>query len=208
MSSLGSYHYLTGVLFIILTICDIAFYSQFGACPIDNSAAGIFLFMIILNMFLTLLSFCLGYLINYFDNLDPEQMLDMGWYKKTLGISCKVVPALLKTIHYIKVIFVLIGGYFSYMKNSTGMSYLSDPSVNLTALIVDCRTNSTYVQSVVANYPKEVVVFETIELCAVIFTICFLGMIKNFINIDGYFYEPDDLRHGKLKKILFRRFGP
>ena len=208
MSSLVSYHYLTAVLFSILCICDIVFYTQFKACPIDNSATGLFLFMIILNSFLATFSGLLGFIIRTFDNLDPEQMLNMGWFMRTLGVSCKLFPAFLKTLHYVKVIFVLVGAYYGYFKNSTGASYLTNPSTNLTALVVDCQSNTTYLQNVISSYPKEVVVFETIELCAVVFTMCFLGMIKNFIDIDGYYYEPDDHRQGKLKKILFRRFGP
>jgi len=208
MSSLVTYHYLTAVLFLILCICDFVFYTQFNACPIDNSATGLFLFMVILNSFLAVFSGLLGIIIGTFDKLDPEQMLNMGWFMKTLGVSCKFFPALLKSLHYIKVLFVLVGAYYGYFKNSTGASYLTSPSTNLTVLIVNCQTNTTYLQNVISSYPKEVVFFETIELCAVVFTMCFLGIIKKFIDIEGYYYEPDDPRHGKLRKILFRRFGP
>jgi hypothetical protein len=209
MSSLGSYYYLTGSFFLILAICDIAFYSTFKTCPIDSSAAGLFLILAITNISLLILLLMLGYLVNLFDQLDPEEMLNMGWFKKLLGILCKVLPSVCKILHYLKVLLVLICAYYGYFNNTSGVSYLTDPDFDNTTLTDSlCKTNSTELQNFVSNYSKQVVVFESIEFSAVIFTLCILGMIKNFINIDGYFHEPDDNRHGKCRKFLFRRFGP
>jgi hypothetical protein len=209
MSSLGSYYFLSAPLFLILAICDIAFYSQFSTCPIDNSATGLFLFMIIMNIILVVLLLITGYLVNFFDQLDPEEMLEMGWFKRLLGILCKILPTVSKIIHYVKVLMVLIGGYFGYFNNVSGMTYLEDPNFDPTTLTdVNCKSNTTVLQNMVANYPKQVVVFESIEFSGVIFTMYILGMIKYLIEVDGYFHEPDDYRHGKCRKILFRRFGP
>lgn len=209
MSSLGSYYYLTGAFFLILAICDISFYSTFNVCPIDSSAAGLFLILAILNIILLILLLILGYLINFFDQLDPEEMLDMGWFKKLLGILCKILPTVSKILHYLKVLLVLICAYYAYFNNESGVSYLNDPDFDLTTLTDSlCKTNTTQLQTYVSNYSKQVFVFESIELSAVVFTLCLLGIIKNFIEIDGYFHEPDDNRHGKCRKFLFRRFGP
>jgi hypothetical protein len=209
MSSLGSYYYLSAALFLILAICDFAFSSQFSTCPIDNSATGIFLFMAIMNIILVVVLLLSGYLVNFFDQLDPEEMMEMGWFKRLLGILCKLLPTVCKIIHYVKVLMVLIGAYFAFFNNQTGMSYLKDPNYNVTDLTdVNCKSNTTVLQNLVTNYPKQVVVFESIEFSGVIFTLCILGIIKNLIEVDGYFHEPDDYRHGKFRKILLRRFGP
>ncbi len=209
MSSLGSYYYLTGAFFLILGICDIAFYSTFNVCPIDNSAAGLFLFLAMINISLLILLIILGYLVNFFDQLDPEEMLNMGWFKKLLGILCKILPSVCKILHYLKVLMVLICAYYGYFNNVSGASYLTNPDFDNSTLTVSlCKSNSTELQTFVSNYSKQVVVFESIEFSGVFFTLCILGMIKNLIEIDGYFHEPDDYRHGKCRKIMLRRLGP
>ena len=72
-----------------------------------------------------------------------------------------------------------------------------------------CRSNTTdIVINAIKTYPSSVMIFESIELFFVLFAMCILGIIKNLIDIDGYFYEPEDQNQGGCRTLLFRRLGP
>jgi hypothetical protein len=209
MSSLGTYYYMTAILFLVVAICDIAFYSQFSLCPIDNSATPLFLFLIIINFFLIFFLLLLGILVNYFDQLDPDELLDLNWIKRLGGVLSRVCPTICKILHYIKVLIVLICAYFAFFNNQTGTSYLTSDTFNATKVDQRCLSaNTTYLKTTLKNYPTQVVIFGSIEFIIVFITLCVLGIVKNLIDIDGYFYEPEDFKQGGCRKLLFRRLGP
>jgi elongation factor P hydroxylase len=58
------------------------------------------------------------------------------------------------------------------------------------------------------NYPNTVLIFESIELASLFIALCILGTIKNLLEVDGYFYEPDNREHGGCRKFILRRLGP
>jgi hypothetical protein len=212
MGAMGTYYYSIGVLFLISAISDFIFNSQFSTCPFTNNAAGIFFLLAIINLVLLILVMFQGFLINYFDDMDPNELLDLGFIKKMLTISVRLTPSMIKLIHYVKVILVLVGAAFAFLNNTIGTDYLNDVQYMSTynaTLNYYCRSNdSTLIINAKKNYPSNILIFESIELFFVFFSLCILGIIKNLIDIDGYFYEPEDPNQGGCRTLLFRRLGP
>lgn len=212
MSALGTYYYLTGVLFLIAAICDFIFKSQFSTCPFNNSAADLFFYIAIINIILVILLMEAGFLINYFDDMDPNELQELGFLKNMLTILVRLTPTIIKIVHYLKVLLVLICSFFAYFNNSISVDYLKDNQFMITynaTLHYDCRfNNSKIVVDSISSYRKNAIIFESIELFIVIFALCILGIFKNLIDIDGYFYEPEDPNQGGCRTLLFRRLGP
>jgi hypothetical protein len=209
MTALGSYYYLSSLIFLLDVICDFIFYSTYKKCPLDNSAAGIFLFLVILNIILIVFMLLVGLLVNYFEELDPDEFDDLGWFKKFLGFLCTNIPTLCKIVHYVKVLMVFIGIYFAFINNEIGTSYLGDLNLNLTAMDKDCSPNTTlYLNTTRKNYKGQVMLFQVIEMFSVSVTLCVCGLVKNLIDISGYFNVPQNPQHSKLRVFLFRRLGP
>jgi hypothetical protein len=209
MSSFASYYFLSAVLFLVCAVSDFIFSGSVSLCPFNNSAASIFVIMGVLNILITVLLLLLGLMVNYFDGLDPDDLLDLSWLKKIMGILVRLLPTLVKILHTIKVILVLVGIIFAFVNNTITMDYLKDDSYNISSVTTECKSlNSTSAQSVISGYPQTIMIFESIELFCVFFSLFVLGMIKNIIRIDGYFYEPENLLQGGCRKLCFRKLGP
>lgn len=210
MNSLSTYYYYTAVIFLISMICDIVFYSNFSTCPLGNSAAGLFLGFIILNSMIAALMLKLGFLVNFFHQMDPDEMITMGLFKKIAGILVKVCPTVCKLLHYIKLILVIICSYFAFISNTPNVDYITDVNFNTSTLTnQNCKNKtSTIVVNLLKNYKNQVVIFEAIEISSVFIVLCILGSIKNLLDIEGHFYEPYDPRNGKCRKFFCRRLGP
>jgi hypothetical protein len=212
MGAMGTYYYSIGVLFLISAISDFIFNSQFSTCPFNNSAAGLFFLLALQNIILLILVLLQGFLINYFDDIDPNELSDLGYVKKTLTIAVRLLPSIIKLIHYVKVILVLVGAAYAFINNTLGTDYLTDVQYMTTynaTLNYYCRSNdSTLIINAKKNYTSNIIIFESIELFFVFFSLCILGIIKNLIDIDGYFYEPEDPNQGGCRTLLFRRLGP
>ncbi len=208
MSNLGNYYYISALIFLISAVCDFVFNSQFSICPFYNSAADIFLIMGILNIFIMVLMMILGVIINYFDGLDPEELVDLGFVKKLMAILLRLFPTLVKLLHFIKIILVLVGIIFAFVNNQINTDYIKDGQYDNTTLAACLNVNSTDVTSALEVYPSNVIIFESIELFSVFFSLFGLGMLKNLILIDGYFYEPENPSHGGCRKLCFRKLGP
>ena len=209
-SGLSLYYYLSSVLFLIDGICDMIFYNQFSTCPFVNSAGSMFLYLFILNITLTVIGLQLGYLISFFDNLDPDELYNLGWFKKLIGILVKMYPPLLKVVHYIKLVLVLICINYAFLNNVLSASYLDDKNFNKSTVtdITCLDKNSTTITDAIKSYPKSVLVFESVELASVFITLVFFGMWKNLVDVEGFYYEPENPESGAVKKWLFRKFGP
>lgn len=210
MSGLSTYYYIAAILFLADAICDIIFNAQFSVCPFSSSASGIFMILAIINIILIFFLLQLGFLVNYFDGLDPDELLNLGWIKKLLGILVKVYPNLIKIVHYVKVLLVLIAGYFAFFNNVLTIAYLDDINFNLTTISdKHCLdVNSTLVTKTMDNYTSQVLIFEIVELSSLFIALCILGTIKNLLEVDGYFYEPDNREHGGCRKFICKRLGP
>ena len=209
MSSLGTYYYLISVLFAIDAICDFIFSGQYSVCPFGNNAASIFMLLFILNTIIVVLCLLLGYLIKFFDGLDPDELFNLGWFKKLLGILVKILPTVIKIIHIVKLGMVLFNMIYLFNPNLT-TDYLTDPNYNL-ALITDvhCKNaTSTLIVNAKDQYKKTIFAFEAVELFSVYISLFVLGVVKNLLDIEGYFFEPQNLEHGKIRKICMNKLGP
>ena len=209
MGGLSTYYYYTGVFFLLMLLCDGIFYFQFSGCIFDSNAVSFFMFLILINLIIFIMMMFSGYITNYFDQMDPDELMNLGWLKNILSIICKLSPTFCKLAHYLKVIIVLVVCYFCYFNNQSGVTVLSSADFYVTYpnLTLSCY-NVTFVEGIVTQYKKQVVVFGTMELFFVFITLLPLGIIKNLIDINGYFYEPEDFSHGGCRTLLFRRFGP
>lgn len=210
MSSLASYYKLGSVLFLIDAIIDVIFQSTFSVCPYTNSATGLFFFMFLLNLFIFLLMLATGLIITNFDALDPDEFNNFGLIKKFLGIFSKVFPRVIKLLHILKVLIVLGGGYYAFFNNTLSLSYFNDTSLNWTELnLTYCgNINSSTHNTTITNYQQQIPFFEFVEIGSVLISLCILGLVKNSINIEGYFYEPEDLAQGFCRKLWCRKYGP
>ena len=211
MSSLASYYKISAVLFLIDGVCDFIFNSSYGTCPYTNSAAGIFLIIAYLNIILFILLLITGLVIGHFSELDPDELINLGFVKKILGVLTKLFPRIIKLIHLLKIILVLVTGFFAFANNTLTMDYLTEQGFNATLYAgnPDClNVNATSNNITMTSYPQSVQIFELIEVSSVVIALCILGIIKNMINIDGYFYEPEDLSHGSCRKLVCRKYGP
>jgi hypothetical protein len=209
MSSFSNYYFLVAVLFLICAVSDLIFSGSVSLCPFTGSATSIFVLMGILNIFITALLLLVGVILNFFDGLDPDELLDLGWLKKIMGILVRLLPTLVTILHTIKVILVLVGVLFAFINNQISTEYLNDLNFNSTSVFNICLySNETEIQKIITGYPQKIMIFESIELFSVFFSLFVLGMIKNIIAIDGYFYEPENLSHGGCRKLCFRKLGP
>jgi hypothetical protein len=210
MSSLATYYKLGSVLFLVDAVIDIIFNSTFSSCPYTNSATGLFFFMFLLNIFIFLIMLATGLILTNFDALDPDEYTNLGIVKKFLGIFSKILPRVIKLLHLLKIFIVLGGAYYAYFNKSLSLSYFTDNTLNWTEL------NQTYCgvydsplhKATNDSYIQQIPFFEGVEIGSVFISLCILGLVKNSINIEGYFYEPEDLSHGFCRKLWCRSFGP
>lgn len=150
----------------------------------------------------------LGFLINFFDKIDPADLENLGLIKRILAIYCRLGSLVLKVIHYAKTLIVMACIFFAFFNNTLGYDYLTDPTFNSTLYDPIC-TNVTIVNTTyVSSFKTQVQIFSFIELISIFFVLCVCGIIKNLIYISGLLYEPEDYRIGKVRTILMRSLGP
>lgn len=79
-------------------------------------------------------------------------------------------------------------------------------SSNSNTLNKECL-NKTYVELTLKSYKTQIKVFSLLEIFSVLFVVCILSFIKNKLEINPYFHEPNNLESGCFKKN-FKNISP
>lgn len=195
MSSLANYYFYVSSGILLPGICDIIFNALTSTCGYTNNKAGLFMFMGILNIIITLLMWIEGFLINYYLDLTPDEIKEMGLIKKIMCICSKVFPMLIKVLFYIKILVCLILIYFAYFNN-------------ILEEIKDAGGNCEKGDSIIDDYKKRILIFESIEIGCTFIVVVLGGCIKQMIEVEGEFYVPRQTNIAKWRLLLLNNLGP
>lgn len=199
MSDLGKYYIFSSLLFLIDMISNIIFYSSYKSCGISSNASSIFLIMILVNSFIFFSMFIDGVLINFYSNKELSDLNTLGFILRWLGIFTKFLPAVIKLLHFFKIFAFFLLTIF------TVIGVLGDLSISNYS-IETCGDKTE--DSIIKSYQNNIIIFYGIEAFSLCFTLCILGMIKSYINIEGYLYTPLSPDAGCCKKTFIKTFGP
>lgn len=198
MAELGKYFIFSSLLFLLVMICDIIFYTTYSACGISSNAAPIFLILTMLNAIIFFLMFVDGLLINHFSDQDPADLRNLGLIKKVLGIITKFLPTLVKLLHLFKVFIFFILTILTVVA-ITGKLTVTD--------VTTCSETKLEV-AIVDGYKSQIIIFFGIEAFSICFALCILGTIRSFMNEDGYLFSPQPPDTGCFRRYFFKVFGP
>ncbi len=211
MSKLSTYYYTATFLFVLNFVCDIIFYTKYSTCTLGNSKADFFMFLIIINILLIIFNGLVGYIVNLFHEMDPDEISNLGILKKLLGILARLLPRISKFLHIVKILIVIILGFFAFINAEVDMDYIdSSSSSNTTTTTInpDCYNKTEVQKKYIDSYPNQIKIFSGIEILSIILVSCGMGMYKSTMNIEGYFYEPVNRNDGAAKKLIFKNLGP
>lgn len=201
MSSLANYYFYVSTGILLPGICDFIFKALTNTPCYTNNKAGLFMFMGILNIIITLLMWLEGFLINYYLDLTPDEIKEMGLIKKIMCICSKVFPMLVKVLFYIKILICLILVYFAYFNNK--LEEIKDNGNS-----ADGSNNCEKGENIVNNYKQRIMIFEAIEIGSIFLVIFLGGCIKQIIEVEGEFYVPRQTNLAKWRLILLNNLGP
>lgn len=144
-----------------------------------------------------------GMIVNYFSSLDMDEMRNMGWCKRIMGILCRVLPLVLKLFHFLKMILVIFTSFTVYF---TTVSDAPDANITNTTYIENCD-NVNFNKTLRVDYDREKIIYQTVEGSVTMFVMCCLCICKTFCDINTFCYEPLDVNANRWKKLA-KTLGP
>jgi hypothetical protein len=149
--------------------------------------------------------FPLGLVINYFGEMDPEELRNMGWCRALLGMYCKVIPYAIKIIHAAKFgLFIILTVLVLF--RDIGKQYNYDP--DQPKVDDECSNLALFTSTLRPNYIRQLIIFHSAEGLSVIVTMFILCIIKTVLDINAFIYQPYNRNASRLKKLLLRHLGP
>ena len=181
--------------------------------PWENSGGIIFMILIFANITIAFFSILVGGAILYFSSMDLEELKDLSFLQKILGVITKLSPLIIKLAHIIKAGLFLGLTYFviapakMFKKPGSMINYTDHQWFQAINLTHDCR-NLTWANETLGNYNSYIKYFYGFDLIILFMTFFLLGFLKNIVEHPAFVYIPLSNDSGTFTKYCCHYLGP
>jgi hypothetical protein len=167
-----------------------------------------------MNIAIAVFSLLVGGSILYFSSMDLEELKELGFLQKILGVLTKLSPLVIKLCHVLKFILMLVLAYFAFflqasMFTKTGkyLTYTDADWYKAINLTEQC-TNKTWANETLFNYNKTIKIFYGFDFFVMMICFFVLGLVKNIVEQPAFVYIPLSSDSSSVIKYCCHFFGP